>query len=84
MILSWTPKAWDQYHYWYKNDLKTFERVNILLEQIKRQPFSGVGKPEPLKHQYKGFWSRRINSTDRLVYKVETDQIYIVQCRFHY
>lgn len=84
MILSWAEEAWDDYLYWQKNDRKTLQRINGLLKDIKREPFSGIGKPEPLRHNWSGYWSRRITGEHRLVYKVENDQLLIAQCRFHY
>lgn len=84
MILSWASQAWDDYLYWQTNDKRTLKRINTLIKAIERQPFAGPGKPEPLKHQWTGYWSRRIDRTHRLVYKVTDDAIIIVQCRYHY
>lgn len=84
MILNWTAHAWDDYIYWQKNDPKMVERINDLLKETKRIPFKGIGKPEPLKGNLKGFWSRRINDEHRLVYGVSNSGITIIQCRFHY
>ena len=84
MILSWAVKAWDDYSYWQKVDKKTLKRINNLIKDIKRQPFEGLGDPEPLKHNWSGYWSRRIDREHRLVYKVAENQIFIVQCRYHY
>ncbi len=84
MILCWAEDAWDDYLYWQKNDKKTLKRVNELVKDVKREPFAGIGKPEPLKHNWSGYWSRRITGEHRLVYKVENDQVLIAQCRFHY
>ncbi len=78
------PNAWEDYCYWQKNNSKTVSRINALLKDIQRHPFEGIGKPEPLKHQYRNFWSRRIDSTNRLVYTIKDGKIIIVQCRFHY
>jgi toxin YoeB len=84
MILSWADHAWDDYLYWQQTDKKTLKRINSLIENIKRQPFEGIGNPEPLKHNWPGYWSRRINREHRLVYKVLDGTITIVQCRYHY
>ena len=84
MILSWADHAWDDYLYWQQADKKTLKRINLLIENIKRQPFDGIGNPEPLKHNWSGYWSRRINREHRLVYKVTDESIIIVQCRYHY
>ena len=83
MILSWADHAWDDYLYWQQTDKKLLKRINSLIDNIKRQPFDGIGNPEPLKHNWSGYWSRRINREHRLVYKV-TDESIIVQCRYHY
>ncbi len=84
MILSWAEKAWEDYLYWQKTDKKTLRRINSLVNDIKRQPFEGLGDPEPLKHGWSGYWSRRINRQHRVVYKVTDEAIIIVQCRYHY
>ena len=84
MILSWADHAWDDYLYWEQADRKILKRINSLIENIKRQPFDGIGNPEPLKHNWSGYWSRRINREHRLVYKVTDESIIIVQCRYHY
>lgn len=84
MILSWADHAWDDYLYWQQTDNKTLKRINSLIENIKRQPFEGIGNPEPLKHNWSGYWSRRINREHRLVYKVLGESITIVQYRYHY
>lgn len=84
MILAWADNAWEDYLYWQKTDQKTLKRINTLIKEIQRQPFTGIGDPEPLKHHWSGFWSRRIDREHRLVYKVESEQIVIVQCRYHY
>jgi len=84
MILSWAEKAWDDYLYWQKNDKKVIKRINLLVKDIKRQPFEGLGDPEPLKHNWSGYWSRRIDREHRLVYKVTDESIIVVQCRYHY
>ena len=80
----WEDSAWDDYLYWQNTDKKMLNKVNELIKSCERTPFSGIGKPEPLKENLKGFWSRRIDKTHRLIYKVEGDTIIISQCRFHY
>lgn len=84
MKLIWSENAWDDYLYWQKTDKKMVKRINALIKEITRTPFVGTGKPEPLKHQWSGYWSRRISHADRLVYKATDDAIYIAQARFHY
>jgi len=84
MILSWAEKAWEDYLYWQKTDKKVLKRINLLIKDIKRQPFTGLGDPEPLKHNWSGYWSRRIDREHRLVYKVTDESIIVVQCRYHY
>ena len=80
----WEDSAWDDYLYWQNTDKKMLNKVNELIKSCERTPFSGIGKPEPLKENLKGFWSRRIDNTHRLVYKVEEETLIISQCRFHY
>ena len=80
----WEDSAWDDYLYWQNTDRKMLKKVNELIKSCERTPFSGIGKPEPLKENLKGYWSRRIDNTHRLIYKVEGDTIIISQCRFHY
>lgn len=84
MNLTWTPEAWEEYLHWQSMDKKTLRRINDLIKDIMRSPFSGIGDPEALRHNLSGFWSRRINLEHRLVYEVQKEQITIVQCRFHY
>jgi len=84
MILCWSSDAWDDYLYWQKTDKRNLKRINEILKDIKRTPFDGLGKPEPLKHNWSGYWSRRITAEHRIVYKVEEGSILIAQCRFHY
>lgn len=84
MILSWAEKAWEDYLYWQQTDKKTLKRINMLIKDIKQQPFEGLGDPEPLKHNWTGYWSRRIDREHRLVYKVIDEAIIVVQCRYHY
>ncbi|WP_163836100.1 Txe/YoeB family addiction module toxin [Spartinivicinus ruber] len=84
MILSWAELAWEDYLYWQQTDKKTLKRINTLIKDIKHQPFDGLGDPEPLKHNWSGYWSRRIDREHRLVYKVTDTAIIVVQCRYHY
>ena len=84
MILSWADNAWNDYLYWQKIDQKILKRINLLIKDIKREPFNGLGDPEPLKHNLTGYWSRRITKEHRLVYKVTESAAVIVQCRYHY
>ncbi|MEO6112839.1 MAG: Txe/YoeB family addiction module toxin [Sphingomicrobium sp.] len=88
MKISFSDEGWEDYQHWVNNDPKTLERLNELIEECRRNPFKGRGKPEPLKQDLKGWWSRRINGEDRLVYRVEgkgRDQaLEIIQCRLHY
>jgi len=82
--LSWAENAWEDYLYWQQSDVKVLQRINGLIKEIKRDPFKGIGKPEPLKHDWKGYWSRRINREHRIVYKVSQETVYIAACRYHY
>lgn len=84
MKLVFADEAWEDYVYWQKQDRKMVERINKLIAEVKREPFAGVGKPEPLKHALSGFWSRRINDEQRMVYKVEGGSLLIAQLRYHY
>lgn len=79
-----TDNAWKDYVYWEMEDRKTLKRINMLIEDITRNGNEGIGKPEPLRNNLSGFWSRRINDKDRLIYKIEQDNIYILSCRYHY
>ncbi|WP_028304020.1 Txe/YoeB family addiction module toxin [Oceanospirillum maris] len=83
-LLSWTDEAWNGYVYWQTQDKKTLKRINKLIAEVKRSPFVGIGKPEPLKENLSGFWSRRIDDTNRLVYAVDDTAITIISCRYHY
>jgi toxin YoeB len=83
-LLSWTDEAWGDYLYWQTQDRKTLKRINKLINDVKRSPFEGIGKPEPLKENLSGFWSRRIDDTNRLVYAVDDKAITIISCRYHY
>jgi len=78
------PRAWTDYLYWQSHDKKMMKRINELLKDINRNPFTGIGQPEPLKHNLNGLWSRRIDGTHRIVYEVSDLQILIVSCRYHY
>lgn len=82
--LVFYPTAWDDYLYWQKTDKKNLNKINELIKDIQRNPFKGLGKPEPLKQNLSGYWSRRINSEHRIVYKVTKDSILIAQLRYHY
>ena len=83
-LLSWTDLAWSDYVYWQTQDKKTLKRINKLIADVKRSPFAGIGKPEPLKENLSGFWSRRIDDTNRLVYAVDDAAITVISCRYHY
>ncbi len=83
-MLSWATEAWEDYLHWQATDRKMLKRINALIKEIERHPFSGMGKPEPLRHHWAGYWSRRIDREHRLVYKATDDAIVIVQCRYHY
>jgi len=83
--LAWTGEAWKDYLYWQTQDKKTLKRINKLIGDIKKDdPFKGIGKPEPLKENLSGFWSRRIDDTNRLVYAVDAKFLIIISCRYHY
>ena len=84
MKLIFAEKAWDDYLYWLKVDKKILNRINKLIKNINREPFEGIGKPEPLKHALSGYWSRRINDEHRIVYKIHDESILIAQLRYHY
>ena len=84
MKLTFSSKAWDNYLYGQKSDRAMLKRINILIKDIQRDPFDGIGKPESLRHGLSGYWSRRINDEHRLVYKVAGDQLFIAQLRYHY
>ena len=84
MKLIFSEHAWEDYVYWQKTDKKTLQRTNKLIKETKRDPFAGIGKPEPLKHSMAGYWSRRINEADRMVYRVTDDALLIAQLRYHY
>ena len=82
--LLFLPEGWEDYLYWQNQDKKTLRRINTLIKDIQRSPFDGLGKPEPLKGNYQGWWSRRIDEVNRIVYKVEAGKLVIAQCRTHY
>jgi len=84
MILSFSDDAWDDYLYWQQHDKKILKKINRLIKEIQREPFEGIGEPEPLKYNWSGYWSRRITIEHRLVYKVSDDNLMIAQCRYHY
>lgn len=82
--IMFTERAWEEYCYWQSQDKKTLKKINQLLTDIKRNEYTGIGKPEPLKNQLSGYWSRRIDDVNRLVYRISNNQIEIVQCKGHY
>lgn len=84
MKLIFSERAWEQYLYWQEQDRKVLERINALIKECSRTPFKGTGKPEPLRGDLKGYWSRRISDEHRLIYKVSDNGLFIAQCRFHY
>lgn len=84
MKLTLSTNAWEQYLYWQSSDRKVLKRINLLIKDIQREPYEGIGKPEPLKHGLSGYWSRRINDEQRIVYKYKDDGILIAQLRYHY
>lgn len=82
--IQWDFEAWEEYLYWQAQDKKTLKRINQLIKDIKRNPFEGIGKPEPLKENLTGFWSRRIDEEHRIVYAVEEETVIIISCKGHY
>jgi len=80
----WSDKSWDDYLYWQKQNKQMLKKINDLIKDIERTPFKGLGKPEPLKNNLSGWWSRRINETHRIIYRVEKGNLEIAQCREHY
>jgi toxin YoeB len=84
MKLVFTELSWEDYLFWQRNDKQKLKRINEILKDISRNPYDGIGKPEPLKFKYAGFWSRRIDEEHRLIYRVDDDEIQIAKCRFHY
>jgi len=84
MKLIFLDQAWDDYLYWQSMDKAMLKKINSLIKEIERTPFEGSGKPEPLKHNFGGMWSRRLNLEHRLVYRLENEAIIVFQCRYHY
>jgi toxin YoeB len=82
--LVWTQAAWEDYQYWLGQDKRTLKRINLLIQAAMRSPFEGIGKPEPLRENLSGLWSRRIDETNRLVYTVDNDDLVVIACRYHY
>lgn len=83
-MISFHDDAWADYLYWQQHDKKILKRINALIKDIQRTPFEGLGKPEPLRFNLSGCWSRRIDEEHRLVYKIDEEQVAILQCRYHY
>ena len=84
MRFIFSDTSWEDYLHWQKTDKKILARVNLLLKDISRNPYTGLGKPEPLKHKYRGCWSRRIDAEHRLIYRVKDEEIIVFKCRYHY
>ena len=84
MNLLFSPQAWEDYQYWIQSDKKVLKKINDLLKEISRNPYSGIGKPEPLKHALSGYWSRRITDEHRVVYRIDGVILKIAQLRYHY
>ena len=84
MKIVWTPTAWKDYLFWQSSDKKKLKRINDLVKAIGRDPFNGIGNPEPLKHDLQGYWSRRIDGQHRLVYRSTEEELEIIACRHHY
>lgn len=82
--LAWTEVAWKDYLYWQTQDKKTLKRINKLITECMRMPFEGIGKPEPLRENLSGYWSRRIDEANRLVYAIDNDYLTVISCRYHY
>ncbi|KFC63767.1 Txe/YoeB family addiction module toxin [Massilia varians] len=82
--LKFTPESWETYVYWQTQDKKTLKRINDLIKDAQRNPFEGIGKPEALRYNLSGFWSRRIDEANRLVYEVRDEELVIISCRYHY
>jgi toxin YoeB len=82
--ISFSKKAWEEYRHWQTHDKKVLKKLNSLIDETTRSPFAGTGKPEPLKHELAGWWSRRITDEHRMVYRVKDGALEIAQCRFHY
>jgi toxin YoeB len=84
MNIEFTPEGWDDYLWFQQNDKAGLKRTNLLIKAIQREPFNGLGKPEPLKYNLSGFWSRRITAEHRLIYTVENGEVRVLMCRYHY
>ena len=84
MNLLFSPQAWEDYQYWIQSDKKVLKKINDLLKEISRNPYSGIGKPEPLKHALSGYWSRRITDEHRVVYRIDGEVLKIAQLKYHY
>lgn len=84
MLIRFHPQGWDDYLYWQETDRAILRKINKLIQDIQRTPFTGLGKPEPLRHTWSGYWSRRITDEHRLVYFVDNGTVDVLQCRFHY
>jgi len=85
MLICWSEHAWQDYIYWQKQDKTILNKINFIIKDIKRSNFEGIGSPEPLKHNWSGYWSRRINKEHRIIYKILSDkELVIAQCRYHY
>jgi len=84
MNLIFADEAWEDYLYWQKNDKNILKRINTIIKEIRREPFAGIGDPEPLKYNWSGYWSRRITKEHRIVYKIKENAVFIAQCRYHY
>ena len=84
MRISFSKNAWEEYISWQKEDVNILRKINSLIKEIQRTPFEGIGKPEPLKFDFSGFWSRRIDNTHRLIYRLIDQELQIYSCRFHY
>jgi toxin YoeB len=82
--LIFSERAWEDYLHWQETDRRLLARINQLIRAIQREPFRGIGKPEPLKHAFQGYWSRRLNDEHRIVYKIQDDSVLIAQIRYHY
>lgn len=84
MIISFIERSWDEYNSWQKDDKKVFDKIQRLIKETLIDPFGGIGKPEPLKNNLQGYWSKRITNEHRLVYKIEENQLIIISCKYHY
>ena len=84
MQLVFSSKSWEEYLYWQATDSQQLRRINQLIKELIREPFAGIGKPEPLQHAFQGYWSRRIDGEHRIVYRIVGDQLQIAQLRYHY